>query len=296
VIHIHDFRSFQGIVAAYAALRSGVPYVIQAHGSIFGDRPPLLRGLLRTTTDHTLGYRVIRKASQDVALSEAEVQQYLAINVSPEKIFVVPNGIDPLEYSVLPASGIFRSRFNIPERTQIVLYLGRIAWSKGLDFLVAGFGRMIRNNRKMDVIMILAGPNDGYLSDVRRLVDSLGIGGVVRIVDKLSEEEKVSAYVDASVVVNVEPRNVFGLVPLEAAACSRPVIVSNGNAIRNLVLKEGLGCAVEYGNTEEFSQTLKTILDSDGADKYVRSRDIIMKEYTWGNTVDRLLSMYSRLS
>lgn len=295
VIHIHDFRSFQGITVAYAALRGGVPYVIQAHGTILGDQPPLLRGLLKTATDHMFGHKIIRKASHDVALSEAEVQQYRAINVSPAKISVVPNGINPLEYSILPAPGTFRSKFNIPQRTLIVLYLGRIGWSKGLDFLVAGFGKMIRSGPKMDVILMLAGPDDGYLSNVKRLVKSQDMEGSVRIAGKLSGEDKISAYVDASVVVNVEPRNVFGLVPLEAAACSRPVIVSNGNAMRNLVLEARLGCAVDYGNTGELSRALRVMLGPDNANQYVRTRDVIMKEYTWGNTVDRLLSMYSSL-
>lgn len=295
LIHMHDFRSFQGIAVANAAMRRGVPYVIQAHGSISSDRPPLLRGLLKTATDHSFGYRVIRKASHDVALSEAEVRQYLALNVPPAKITVVPNGIDALEYSMLPTPGTLRSKLNIPQRTRIVLYLGRIGWSKGLDFLIAGFERMIRSDREMDAILMLAGPDDGYLSHVKRLVNLLGIEGAVRIIGKLSQEDKISAYVDASVVVNVEPRNVFGLVPLEAAACSRPVMVSNGNAMRDLVLKEGLGCAVDYGNTEEFSQALKMMLDHEDANQYVRTRDVIMKEYTWGNTVDKLLSVYSRL-
>jgi hypothetical protein len=60
VIHLHNFRTYQNIMAARYARESGVPYVIQAYGSL--ARVVAKQGLKRLY-DSLWGYRLLREAA-----------------------------------------------------------------------------------------------------------------------------------------------------------------------------------------------------------------------------------------
>jgi len=79
--------------------------------------------------------------------------------------------------------------------------------------------------------------NTDTLNKVKSLLYDLGVSDSVLFTDFWPEGDKIRAYVDSDVVVNVEPLNVYGLVSLEAAVCSTPVIVSKTNAISKIVPK-----------------------------------------------------------
>jgi len=95
-------------------------------------------------------------------------------------------------------------------------------------------------------------------------------------------------------VVNVEPRNVFGLVPLEAAACSKPVIVSNGNAISNIVLQGKFGWSVRYGDVEGLAEIMGRMLGNDNILIAMgqRGRKFTFKNCNWAYIVNKLEQVY----
>ena len=111
----------------------------------------------------------------------------------------------------------------------------------------------------------------------------------------LSEEDKIKAYVDSEIVVNVEPENIFGLVPLEAAACSTPVIVSKTNDISEIVLEGNLGCVVEYNNIYELTQAMIKLLDRSSSFKLIqrqKSREYIFNKFDWKVVMPQLEKIY----
>ncbi len=92
---MHNYRSFQNIAVAHYAKKSGVPYVLQAHGSL-----PKIMGKqrLKWLYDVLFGYRLLKNASKVIALTPFEAQQYIDFGVPEEKIEIIPNGIDLSRY------------------------------------------------------------------------------------------------------------------------------------------------------------------------------------------------------
>jgi len=251
VIHLHEYRTFQNIVVAHYAKKYGVPYVLQAHGSL----PRIMdKQRLKWIYDVFFGYRLLRDASKVIALSRVEAEQYMAMGVPDEKIEIIPNGIDLSEYANLPSRGCFKKKFNIDEDKKIILYLGRIHKTKGIDFLIKTYARLIKDLKFKDGLLVVAGPDDGYLGEAKSLVSALGVSDRVSFTGLLAEHEKASAFVDFSFVVSPERLNVFLLVPLEAAACGKPVIVSNTNYISHMIREGEFGFSVEYGDVNELTE------------------------------------------
>lgn len=294
IIHIHDYRSLQSAVAYKFAKKYGVPFVLQAHGSL----PRIMaKHRLKWIYDVFFGYKLLRDASKVIALSSMEAKQYRYMGVPEEKIEVIPNGIDLSKYGNLPSNDVFKKKFNIDEDKKIILYLGRITHVKGINFLMKAYTYLIRNMTYNNVVLVIAGPDSGYLGTIRELADSLKIADNVVFTGVLSENEKISAYVDSSIVVNVEPRNVFGLVPLEAVACATPVVVSKGNAISEVICDGKFGFSVKYGDVNELAETMgKMLTDSELLREMgQRGRRFVFGNCNWTDAVTKLEKVYEKI-
>jgi glycosyltransferase involved in cell wall biosynthesis len=298
IVHLHLYRTFHNL-AFYCCNTIDKPYVLSAHGNMlptFGN--PTSRVLfMRRFFDLQVGKRIVGNARKVIAISKAEANEYLQFGVEKDRIEIVPNGIDLPRYAHLPPIGRFRTNLNISENEKLILYLGRLNKSKGLDFLVSGFAALNRGVGNGNTTLVIAGPNDGALEPIERLARHLGVSHRVIFPGFLSEEEKTSAYVDSDVVVNLEPGNVFGLVPLEAAACSTPVIVSKGNAISEAVREGAFGFSVEYGDTESLAMMLRNLLYNLAlASKMGQNgRSFVFENYGWPKVVDRLEEVYKNI-
>ena len=99
IIHLNEFRSFQSIIMHHYAERYGVPYVLQARGSL----PRIMtKQKLKQIFDILWGYRLLKDASKLIALTPMEASQYESMGASEDKIEIVPNGIDLAEFENLP--------------------------------------------------------------------------------------------------------------------------------------------------------------------------------------------------
>jgi glycosyltransferase involved in cell wall biosynthesis len=296
VVHIHEFRTFQNIIVHTFAKKFNIPYVLEAHGGLPKVEP---KRQLKFAFDFFFGNRILNEASQVVALSEKEAQQFKGSGLLDAKIQIIPNGLDLSKYITLPPHGSFKNKFHIAQENRIILCLGRINKKKGIEFLIKAFAAICKNSKFANCILVLAGRNDGHLKTIKSLIDSLGLTKKVIIAGFLSEEDKTNAYVDSDIVANVEPENVFGLVPLEAAACSVPVIVCKSNDVSEVVREGNLGLTVEYNNYRELTKTMEILLNNN--EKKVRTenpkgRKYVFENYDWPIIIPKLESMYESLS
>jgi glycosyltransferase involved in cell wall biosynthesis len=293
IIHLHEYRTFQNIVIYHYTRRYDVPYVLQAHGSI----PRIGKKELKWIYDIFFGYRLLRDASKVIALSRVEAEQYRCMGVPEEKIAIIPNGIDLSEYAELPPKGAFKKKFNIPEDRKIILYLGRIHKTKGIEFLIKAYAYLTKKMNFKGAVLVIAGPDDGYLSVVKSLVHDLSVSNSVFFTGLLSEEDKIRAYVDSDVVVNVEPLNVYGLVPLEAAACSTPVIVSKTNAISEIVLNGKFGFSVKYDDVTSLASMLYRVLSDEKLAKKlgINGRNYILNNFGWDKIIGKYVQLYEEV-
>jgi len=221
--HMHNYRTFQNIVVYHYAHKYGIPYVLQAHGSLprIGSKRRL-----KWIYDVLIGYRLLRDASKVIALSKVEAEQYKSMGVLEEKIAIIPNGIDLSEYAELPPKGSFKKKFNIPEDKKIILYLGRIHKTKGIDLLVRAYAYLINEMKYKDAVLVIAGPDDGYLNEVKALARSLRVYNSIVFTGFISSEDKLKALVDADVFVTPSFYG-FPMTFLEACAVGTPIVTTS---------------------------------------------------------------------
>ena len=289
LIHMHNYRSFQNFVVHHYAKKYGVPYVLQAHGSL---PRTMAKQRLKWIYDVLFGYRLLRDASKVIALSPTEAQQYRGMGVPEEKIEVIPNGIDLAEYADLPPKGSFRKKFSIDEDEKIVLYLGRIHRIKGIDILVKAFANVVE--KLDDVKLVVVGPDDGYLGELEALIKALKIENDVLILGPLYGKDKLEAYVDADMYVLPSRYEIWGMTALEAVACGTLVILTENCGIAEH-FRDKVGLVVKPDSNHLAGALLEILLDWKRRDIFRENCKTAIRKFNISKIVSRLEKVYGEL-
>jgi glycosyltransferase involved in cell wall biosynthesis len=293
ILHLHNFRTYQNYVAYSYAKRTNTPYILQARGSI----PRIGKKELKWLYDVLFGYRLLRDASKVIALTQVETDQYRRMGIPGEKIAIIPNGIDLSEYAELPPKGSFKEKFNIPEDRKIILYMGRIHKIKGVDFLVRAYAYLKNEMKYKDAVLVIVGSDDGFLGEVKSLVQSLGISRSVIFTGPLYGKIKLGAYVDSDIVVLPSRYETFPNVVLEAYACSKPVVASNVEAIPDIVLHGKTGLLFQAGDVKGLTNAIAYMLThSEEAVRMGRNaRRLVEERFSIYRVVIQLEALYEKV-
>jgi glycosyltransferase involved in cell wall biosynthesis len=284
LVHVHEYRSYIALAIYHFATKAGIPYILQAHGELPRIKP---RQELKLVYDLFFGYRLLKGATRVIALNQTEAQQYSTMGVRREKIEIIPNGIELENFAELPSKGCFKKKFNIPEEKKIILYLGRIHKIKGIDFLVKAYARLTKNMKFDNTILVIAGPDDGYLSEIRSLMKSLKIDDKILLTGPLYGCFKLEAYIDADVYVLPSRYETFPMTILEAVACGTPVILTK-NCGAAEYFRDKVGLVVEPDSNHLAEALFEILLDPDKQNMFKENCKSLAEKFSTTNVVSKL--------
>ena len=293
VVHLHEYRTFQNL-AFFLLNKRRVPYVLSVHGEFAYTEESWDWFLTRRLFEYTFGRRLLKGASKLFALTRFEAAQYLDAGIERNKIAVIPNGVAPEDFYDLSLSSSFRASYGIKEE-EMILYLGRLHKIKGIDILVKAFALL--SKERSNVILVLAGPDHGFLGYLKKLVEELNLKDKVLFTGSLNRKQVLAAYNNSAVVVYPSIQEGFPIVPLEAAIMSKPVIVSDAPTM-DFVAKGRFGLTVKYGSIIELKGALETILNNPEAARELgeNGRKFVSNNYGWESVVKTIEDVYHDVS
>jgi glycosyltransferase involved in cell wall biosynthesis len=254
IIHVHEYTTFQNIFLHRFARKNKIPYVLQVHGSI----PKVDREGRQQLYEILFGSALLRDSSKVVALNSVEAKQYVSVGVSPQKIEIIPNGINPFD-GEKTIKGQFKKDNRIPNDKKIIIYVGRIHKSKGIDLLINAYDILVKKMNCTDTLLIIAGPDDGYLAEAKSLVNSLNLGISVLFVGYIKTEEKFAVLADSDVFVTPAFYG-FPITFLEACSIGLPIITTTkGDQMDWIDGKVGI---VTSPTSLEIAKAMKLILSN----------------------------------
>ncbi|MBN1160861.1 MAG: glycosyltransferase [Dehalococcoidales bacterium] len=289
IVHLNEFRTLQNLMAHHYALKYRVPYIVQPRGSLVNI---LAKQRLKRLFDAMGGRRLIQDATRLVALAPLELPQFIGYGVDEGKIDIVPNGIDLEEYRDLPSKGEFREKYGLEAKHRVVLFLGRVHRSKGIDLLIKAFSQLV--GEYSEARLAIAGPDDGYLSTLKNLASDLNLKDRVIFTGGLFGVQKLAAYVDADVYTLPSFYESFGISVFEALACGTPVVVTDRCGIANIVKEKG-GLAVQY-EAASIRDGLRQMLGNEQRrQQYGREgQELVREKYGWGSIAAEMEKVYER--
>ena len=290
VVHVHEHRQTLSIIACYFARRYGIPYVVQAHGSVL---PFFQKEGLKNIFDKVFGFKILHGASKVFALTEVEKEQYLKMGVEEDRIEIVPLGINIEEYSDLPEEGIFREKFNISKDDKLIIFIGRVHEIKGLDLLIDAFKELA--DSEDDVKLAIVGPDDGYMDALNLRIAECDLSDKVIVTGPLYKSEKQEALVDCDLFVMPSKYESFTTSGLEAMACGKPLVLTKNNHIHDWV-DGSVGLACDDDKMSLKDSMAEGLFDEELSKKFgMNGRRLIQEKYNWDMINEQILNIYESI-
>ncbi len=248
---------------------------------------PLLRRACTTHhndhVDHLVPY--LQKGIKFFSISEG-VRAHIKA-VSGYDTEVVMNGIDTARFvrkkKFYSGSGPFR-----------IVQVGRLLMAeKGQDVLIDAIGLLREKNIDVTADIIGAGPSEAELNDRIR---SAGLEGSVNMLGAKTQDYISRHLAEYDLLVQPSRMEGFGLTIVEAMSSCVPVLVSDLEALTEVIDNGRCGYSFMCGNPNDMAMTIERIITEYNPEIAERARQRVVAFYDVRATAAKYIEKYKELS
>ncbi|MEK7376927.1 MAG: glycosyltransferase family 4 protein [Candidatus Margulisiibacteriota bacterium] len=225
--------------------RLKVPHIVTYHcdttisENFLGRKMP--KWLIKTVEELTNMYArwVLPKADAIINTTESYASTSPVMKNIPHN--AVPIGI---HYELFDASKQKQGITEALRDRKKVLFLGRFASNKGIDYLVRAIPLVLKAVPDAKYVLIGEGEEKPHIEE---FIDKVGVRSHIEFRGKVNLDEMVDLYSTSAMYVfpSINRLEAFGIVQLEAMSCSTPVIASNIPGVNNVMEAGKSGLLVE---------------------------------------------------
>ncbi|HEY4419068.1 MAG TPA: glycosyltransferase, partial [Pseudonocardia sp.] len=290
IVHAHFWMS--GMVAL-AAAGGRIPVVETFHalGSVqrrhHGSDDTSPEGRIRAEL------AVARAADRVLATCTDEVFELARLGAPRRRISVVPCGVD---------TGLFTPEGPVAHRSERprLVSLGRLVPHKGVDEVIEALRRI------PNAELVVAGGDpsvggaqatDPHAERLRSRAQAVGVADRVRLIGPVGREQVPALLRSADAVVCVPWYEPFGIVPLEAMACARPVVASTVGGIQDTVVDQVTGLLVPPRRPDAVAAAVRDLIASPtrAAAYGIAGRDRVLVRYDWERVATATEAVYGEV-
>ena len=289
VVHAHFWMSGFACLEARRAVAFPFAQTFHALGVVkrrhqgAADTSPRPRLEIETT--------LAAEADAVIATATDEVRELLALDAPTESMHVVPCGVD-IFGSTEPQEHWWRTR---PGNR--ILSLGRLVERKGVDTVIQAVGRLPGTE-----LVVAGGPTVAFDSDpevrrLRREADRVGAADRVHLVGAVSRGDVPTLIRSADVVVCTPWYEPFGIVPLEAMSCGRPVVAAAVGGLVDTVVDGVTGVLVPPKDPDRLAVALQELLGDPDRRRRLGEAGAarVADKYTWPKVAADTEQVYRRI-
>jgi len=293
IIHIHT-PFILGTTGYLAGKKEGIPRVATFHTNFVEMKGSLDGKILNEMFDVGWKYSKVLFKNCDAVIAPTQKMADLLISEDVcNSVNVVWNGVDPEQFNDPENKNRDISRFDIPEKRPIILFLSRVTRDKGVYTLLDASEKLYKEHGAV-ILVAGTGPEKTLLeAEAKRM----GAEDRFRVLGYVSDEEKLGLYAQADVFVLPSKAETFGIVLLEAMASGTPVVAADSGGITEVVTDGENGLLFEYDDHEALAEKLGNILtDAKLRAKLVdNGRTFVNKKATIEESAKKTLAIYESL-
>lgn len=283
IVHLHSVFLWPTWMAARAAHKAGVPYVVAPRGMLVRELIRRKSALIKRAWIYLIERRTLTHAARLHVTARVEADELRALHFGVTPIVTIPNGVAFPEGPRLVNSARFK---DLPPR--YVLFLSRISWKKGLDRLLRAWTAI------PDIPLVIVGNDDeGYQCKLEALAVELGIADRVVFLGPATDQDKWALYEQAEAFVLPSYSENFGIVVAEAMAMGCPVIVTPDVGAGELVAQAGAG-VISSGEPSQLAAAIRQLLSDSGVRRQLgkAGKEFTRTHLSWDGIARRTCEMY----
>ncbi len=252
---------------------------------------------------------VIRTVDRLIAQCPGEYHELVDdYGADPKRVITIPSAVNTRVFRPVTREEA-RRRIGLPQDEFVIVYVGRVIPRKDPRNIVRAIARLqswsksVGCTRKIRLLIVggetvepnpQATPEIGELANLAR---ELGVLDQVQFVGKRSQDTLRYYYSAGNVAVTTPWYEPFGLTPLEAMACGRPVIGSAVGGITSTIADGETGFLVPPRDPEQLATRLYQFLMEPELEQRMgqAARLRVEQGYTWPIVALRTASLYETL-
>ncbi len=299
VLHAHS-SYMNGIAAAYASKRLRIPFVYELRG-LWADTAVVEDGLRQDSLKYRafwhLELGVVRRAQMVVAISKGIKDAIVKRGIDPDKVVIVPNGVDTGVFTPRPVDRSLRQSLGL-DGCLVFGFIGSVRRLEGLELVIRAFSEVRRREPRARLLIVGDGPERERLA---AMTAAAGLGDVVQFTGQVPHDQVLSYYSVMDVLVYPRldaPINqmVTPLKPLEAMAMGKVCLASNVGGLKELVehgvtgwlfTADAVGDATEAMVRLASDQNLRDTLSA-------QAQATVRREREWSTLAARYADIYRR--
>ncbi|MEM1512290.1 MAG: glycosyltransferase family 4 protein [Candidatus Jordarchaeales archaeon] len=286
--HVHDWLSAISGLSVKEALGKPMVFTVHSTESVrSGDKgiEPIMN----------LEKLCAEKADIVITVSNYIKQEVARMGLSEEKIRVIYNGVDSKRFK--PASERekrkVRSKYELDD-CRVVLFLGRLDPSKGLDYLLKALPMVLDEEPETKVVIAGQGWLEPMLVALAKL---LGVEDHVVFAGYVPSKELPALYSTAEVFVSPSLCEPFGITLLEAMACGTAVVSTYTGGIPEFVKPMENGILVDAHSPDQLAYAITLLFQDEALRRKLaeNGRKTVEKDFTWEKTAMETLKVYEEV-
>lgn len=228
-----------------------------------------------------------------VIVPSTAMQEVLTAYGVTTPMHIIPTGME-LDRFKGGDGARFRTTFSIEPDRPVMVFIGRVAFEKNIDFLLQVVAHL-RSNMP-DILLVIAGEGPA-VKPLKRQVQQFGLEHNVLFVGYLSRDKDLpDCYVAGDIFVFASRTETQGLVLLEAMALGVPV-VSTARMGTIDILRPNRGALVAEEHVELFAHAAERVLTNPLLRERLRREALeYVKEWSAPAMAAKLLELYSSLT
>lgn len=237
--------------------------------------------------------KIIKRSNKLIAVSEnTSMDLQNVYKVSKDKIVVSLLGIDRRFCKIEDISLLedIKSKYNLPDN--FLLFIGVKEPRKNILSILKAFSKLKNEN----IHLVIVGSCGWKEKNWKNYYNSLekNIKSRIIILDYVNDEDLPAFYNLAKIFVWPSYYEGFGLPPLEALACSCPVVASNNSSMPEILKDSAI--FIEAFNVENLYVAINELLEDKNLYNFYKSKKISEEFYdNWDKSAQKLLNLFNKI-
>lgn len=220
----------------------------------------------------------------------ADILKKYGVSTSCE---VIPTGIQASFFTQRDKK-VFRTQYNIPLNKKVLLYVGRVAKEKNIEFLINVLNVLSQEDK--DIILMITGQGPAE-QEIEKKIISLNLQEKVKKLPYLDQENELpQCYAGADIFVFSSKTETQGIVPLEAMAQGTPVVAIAELGIAS-VIKDEEGALIAKDDIQHFCSQVKRLLDHRkfSIEQSKKAKKYVMENWSAEHMAENTINFYQKI-
>jgi glycosyltransferase involved in cell wall biosynthesis len=291
IIHLHSVFLWPTLAAARAGEKAGTPFVLSPRGMLVADLIRAKSSMIKNAWLTLFERRTIREAAAIHFTADREAIDFDALGLKATEKLIIPNGVE--EATPVTPDTVSPDITAATAQTGYALYLGRLNWKKNLVALIDAL-RFSPATR-----LVIAGTDDEtHSSELREAVAKAQVADRVVLIDRnVTGPDKEWLFARCGQFVLPSLNENFGNTVLEAMVRGKPVVVSTGAGVAEVVKQAACGLIAEP-TPEALGTAIRAFADDPARAQAMGllGREAALAHFGWHAIAARMIAAYTGLS